>query len=82
MALATRPAARGRGLASAVLDAVAARADAEGRAVFLEASANGVDAFYASRHGFEEVGALGLRFRGGGALRMPLMARRPRGGRG
>jgi ribosomal protein S18 acetylase RimI-like enzyme len=48
----TAPAARGRGLASALISEVTARADAEGRPCLLEATSARAAALYA-RHGFE-----------------------------
>jgi ribosomal protein S18 acetylase RimI-like enzyme len=78
VAIATHPDARGRGLASAILNEITARADAEGRAVFLEASPNGVEAFYRDRHGFETLEEMRFDFGERGRLDVPLMVRRPR----
>jgi len=74
----THPSAQGMGLCSALMAAITARADSEGRHCFLEAVPTGVDRFY-ERFGFETVEVMRVELPRGPAD-FKLMVRRPGGG--
>jgi GNAT superfamily N-acetyltransferase len=72
--LGTKPSARGRGYARALIEDMAIKADAEGRAMYLESSSLDNNAYYA-KFGFEVVKDIYL---GSRDVRMSIMVREPR----
>jgi GNAT superfamily N-acetyltransferase len=80
--LGTKPSGRGRGYARKLIEQMAAKADAEGRAMYLESSSQSNNAYYA-KFGFEAMKDIFLGADAAGdstkqPVRLTIMVREPR----